>query len=253
MTNFFRMLSLTILLVCTNSIAQEKMNVLQGKLVTRKGNLDGIVVANLTRVTTVLSDKQGYFTLQCQINDTLKFLSPSHVEYSYVVNELDIKLNPVLFPLEPLFSMNQLDEIVITKIDSDALGFTNKYTKRYTPAERQIKKATTSPGGGMLVVPIDPIVNYLNGRTGTLKKALSYEREEFRIDKFFNAISHERLITYYKIPIDYVESFVYYAVTKKEIKEILNSNLTDIKYLERNLTPIVFEFMEMISKETKPN
>jgi hypothetical protein len=249
MTNFFRMLSLTILLAYTNSIAQEKIYVLQGKLVTRKGNLDGIVVANLTRETTVLSDKQGYFTLQCQINDTLKFLSPSHVEYSYVVNELDIKLNPVLFPLEPLFSMNQLDEIVITKIDSDALGFTNKYTKRYTPAERQLKKATT--GGG--IIPIDPIVNYLNGRTGTLKKALSYEREEFRIDKFFNAVSHERLIIYYKIPIDYVESFVYYAVTKKEIKEILNSNLTDVKYLERNLTPIVFEFMEMISKETKPN
>lgn len=249
MTNFFRLLNLTILLVCANGIAQEKMNVLQGKLVTRKGNLDGIVIANLTIETTVLSDKQGYFTLQCQINDTLKFLSPNHVEYSYVVNELDIKLNPVLFPLEPLFSMNQLDEIVITKIDSDALGFTNKYTKRYTPAERQLKKATT--GGG--IIPIDPIVNYLNGRTGTLKKALSYEREEFRIDKFFNAISHERLTTYYKMPADYVESFVYYAVTKKEIKEILNSSLTDVKYLERNLTPIVFEFMEMISKETKSN
>ncbi|MCC9041845.1 hypothetical protein LNQ81_03910 [Myroides sp. M-43] len=245
MTHYFRLLCLVTLLICTNSLAQDKKNILNGKLVTRNGNLDGIVIANVTKETSVLSDKKGYFTIECQVLDTLKFISSNYIEYTYVINELDVKLNPVLFPLEPIFTMNSLDEIVITKIDSDALGITNKYTRRHTPAERQLKKATT--GGGF--IPVDPIVNYFTGRTGMLKKALSYEREGFRIDKFLNAVSAERLERHYRIPLDYVETFVYYAVAKQDIKDILNAKIVDVKYLEISLTPVVFEFMELISKE----
>lgn len=253
MTNLLRLLSLTMLLFYSPNYAQENNSFLHGKLVTRTGNLEGVTIANVIKNTQVLSDKQGYFMIECKVNDTLRFISTNYIDYTYVVNELDIKLNPILFPLEPLFTMNRLDEIYINKIDTDAMGLTNQYTKRYTPAERQLKKATTAPGGLGLTVPIDPIINYFTGRIGVLKKSIAYEKEDTRVEKLLELVSRDRLASYYKIPEDYVDSFVYYAVSKREIKEVLNAQVIDTRYLERYLTPIVFEFIEMINKETRSN
>ncbi|MDM1502859.1 hypothetical protein HX071_11710 [Myroides marinus] len=253
MRSVFPLFSLFIFFVCPYCIGQTRGEVIYGKIVVRSGSADAISVINTTKNASVLSDKLGHFDVGSQVGDTLKFISPNHIEYAYVVNEFDLGRKQVLFPLEPLFSMNRLDEIVITKIDSDALGFTNQFTKRYTPAERQIKKATTSPGGGMLVMPIDPIVNYLNGRTGALKKALSYEKEDTRTEKLLDLVSRDRLVSYYKIPIDYVDSFAYYAISKQEVKDILNASVVDTRYLEKLLTPVVFDFIELINREVKQN
>ncbi|MDM1402694.1 hypothetical protein HX039_01045 [Myroides marinus] len=247
MINFLRLLSLAVLLWCSIGYAQENTSFINGKIVVHRGSVDAISVINATKNASVLSDKYGYFSISSQVGDTLKFISPNYIEYTYVVNEFDIKRNPVLFPLEPLFTMNQLDEIVITKIDSDALGITNQYTKRHTPAERQLKKATT--GGG--IIPVDPIVNYFTGRTAMLKKAVAYEKEGTRTEKLLDLVSRDRLVSYYKIPADYVDSFAYYAVSKPEVKEVLNASVIDTRYLERYLTPIVFEFIELINKSDK--
>lgn len=253
MRSTYMIFNLFFLLLCSQSIAQSRQDGIYGKIVVRKGSAEGIIIVNTTKGLEVISDKSGSFVIRCEVGDTLKFSNPNYMEYSYVVNKYDINRNSVLFPLEPLFSMNQLNEIVITKIDSDALGITNQFTKRYTPVERQLEKATTSPGGGMLVVPIDPIVNYLNGKTGMLKKALSYEKEEFRAMRFLETINRERLVSYYNVPADYVDGFVYYAITKPSIREIINAKMIDTPYFEKILTPVVFEFIELISKEAKPN
>ncbi|MGL4582062.1 MAG: hypothetical protein ACRCVU_03660 [Flavobacterium sp.] len=247
MFNLHTFLCLSFLLCHLSINAQENNTVINGRIITKEGSRDGILITNITKEKYVFSDKGGYFAIDSAINDTLRFTSPDYIEYTYVVNEFDIKRNPVLFPLEQIYGMNRLDEIVITKLDSRSLGLTDKYTRFHTPAERQLKKATT--GGG--IIPIDPFINLLSGRTSMLKKNLAYEREGFRVDKFFNAISTTRLEGYYKIPADYTESFVYFAITKKEIKDLLDSTPVDTKTLERNLTPVVFEFLEMIAD--KPN
>ncbi len=234
---------------CFYANAQEyDLSILHGRVLTKEKQNEGVLVTNATtKGAAVLSDMKGYFDIEAKEGDTLKFSSPDYIEYTYVVNEFDIKRNPVLFPLEQIYGMNRLNEIVITKLDSRSLGLTDKYTRFHTPAERQLKKATT--GGG--IIPVDPIVNYFTGRTSMLKKALSYEREGFKVDKFFNAISTARLEGYYKIPADYTDSFAYFAVTRKEIKDILDSTPIDMKTLESNITPLVFEFLEMIAD--KPN
>ncbi len=238
-------LSIILLLISSICFAQDSPSVLNGKIVTRDGIFEGIVILNTSKEISVLSDNKGYFSIRSQVNDTIRFISPNHTEYQYVVNEFDIKRSPVLFPLEPLYSINRLDEIVITKIDSDALGFTDKYTRRYTPAERKLRTAKT--GGGM--IPIDPFINMLSGRMSMLKKNLAYEKTDHRVEKLLETITNERLVDYYQIPVDYVEGFAYYAVTKEGIKDLLNATIVDLKELERDLTPVVFEFLEMIKNK----
>lgn len=238
-------LSIILLLISSICFAQDSPSVLNGKIVTRDGIFEGIVILNTSKEISVLSDNKGYFSIRSQVNDTIRFISPNHTEYQYVVNEFDIKRSPVLFPLEPLYSINRLDEIVITKIDSDALGFTDKYTRRYTPAERKLRTAKT--GGGM--IPIDPFINMLSGRMSMLKKNLAYEKTDHRVEKLLETITNERLVEYYQIPVDYVEGFAYYAVTKEGIKDLLNATVVDLKELERDLTPVVFEFLEMIKNK----
>lgn len=238
-------LSIILLLISSICFAQDSPSVLNGKIVTRDGIFEGIVILNTSKDISVLSDNKGYFSIRSHVNDTIRFISPNHTEYQYVVNEFDIKRSPVLFPLEPLYSINRLDEIVITKIDSDALGFTDKYTRRYTPAERKLRTAKT--GGGM--IPVDPFINMLSGRMSMLKKNLAYEKTDHRVEKLLETITNERLVDYYQIPVDYVEGFAYYAVTKEGIKDLLNATIVDLKELERDLTPVVFEFLEMIKNK----
>lgn len=226
-------------LICLNSIAQQNTDVLHGRIITREGSREGIVVINTTKKNSVISDKRGYFDINSQVNDTLKFTSPFHIEYTYVVTELDIMRNPVLFPLELLYGNSQLNEIVITKISGESLGLFDGIGKKYTPAERKLRTANSG---------LDMVVNALSGRSAVLRKNLAYEREDSRIDKFFDTISNERLTAYFKIPADYTESFVYFAVTNKEVKDILDStSIVNAKTLEQTIVPLVFEFLEMIN------
>ncbi|MDM1396320.1 hypothetical protein HX049_03890 [Myroides odoratimimus] len=240
-----RLLTLLLLLAGVgHAWAQEQGGQISGKLVTRGGELDGTVVTNINRNKTTLADKKGYFEIYGEPRDTIRFSSVHHIEYTYIVVEGDAKRGVLLFPLEPLPDLStRLNEILITKIDAGALGFTNKYTKRYTPAERKLRTATT----GIL----DPLVNLLSGRTAMLKKNLAYEREGFRVNKLLSVIDEERLVNYYKIPPDYVESFAYYAVSREEIKDIVNATVIDTKFLERMIAPVVLDFLEMIKTKTE--
>ncbi|MEC4051419.1 hypothetical protein VSP10_01300 [Myroides odoratimimus] len=238
---------LTLLILLTgigHGLAQEQGGMISGKLVTRGGDLDGTVVTNINRSKTTLADKKGYFDIYGEPQDTIRFSSVYHMEYTYVIAEADIKEGVLLFPLEPLPDLStRLNEILITKVDAGGQGFTNKYTKRYTPAERKLRTATT----GIL----DPLVNLLSGRTAMLKKNLAYEREDFRVSKLLNTIDEERLVEYYKIPPDYVESFAYYAVSREEIRDIVNATIIDTKFLERMIAPVVLDFLEMVKTKTK--
>ncbi|WHT74171.1 hypothetical protein QK342_03540 [Myroides odoratimimus] len=99
------------------------------------------------------------------------------------------------------------------------------------------------------MIPIDPFVNMLSGRMSMLKKNLAYEKTDHRVDKLIEVVTNERLVDYYQIPLDYVEGFAYYAVEKTEIKELLNVGMVNVNELERELTPVVFEFLEMIKNK----
>ena len=82
--------------------------------------------------------------------------------------------------------------------------------KTYTPAERKLKTASEMSIG--TIISIDPLLNWISGRTRMLKKELEVEKMEILIDQTADYYQKEYIVNTLKIPEDYVDGFLYYVV-----------------------------------------
>lgn len=233
-------LFLIFLLFQFSVFAQGGLRTLHGKIISYEASKEGVVVINVTTGSQVLSDDKGYFDIIGQARDTLRFISPLYLLSTHEISESDFDRDPLLFPLERNLTGETLDEIVITKQTSKIYTYKSKGP---SPVERQLASATSGI--------ITPIVNWLNGRTAMLKKALAYEREGFKVDKMLDYVTRERLMTEFHIPYDYAESFAFYAVLRDDVKDALDITPVDVYYLEKLITPIAPEFLELIGQVDK--
>ncbi|MEK6510385.1 hypothetical protein [Myroides odoratimimus] len=224
--------------------AQER-KMIDGKIVSRTKRLDGVYVANINTGESTMTAPGGYFKLKAQENDTIMFSGPVFLGYRHQLDDIDLKRDIILIPLEPNSLYYELDEIVITKITSESLGLIPKGTKIRTPAERKLYTATTGSG----LISVDAIVNMISGRTKMLKKALAYEKQEGRKDKFLMYISPEKLTKDYSIPKDYVYGFAYYVATDELMASILNTNIVDEKKVASRAGELALEFIELIHEK----
>jgi hypothetical protein len=106
-------------------------------------------------------------------------------------------------------TMNQLDEVVIRRynnINRFPWGLFQQIKRTYTVAER--KYATTS--SNRLNQWFDPLLNLISGKGHAQERACSEKKETYLaiLDEMFDK-DH---INNFKIPLDYVRGFQYYAV-----------------------------------------
>lgn len=234
---------LTFLLVLFGflAFAQDRKEI-HGKVVSRIKDLKGVYVSNLSTGDALMTEKGGYFSIKAKENDTLMFSSPLFMGYRYTLDDIDLKRDIMLVPLEPNDLNRQLDEIYITKISSESLGLLSPYTRRYTPAERRLYTATSGSG----IIPVSAIVNWISGRTAMLKKALKYEKHEMRKDKYLDIVSEEKLVDYYKIPKDYVLGFAYYVADNDAMSSYLNASFVNKDQVEVLTGELALKFIQMI-------
>ncbi|SFJ85934.1 hypothetical protein SAMN04487893_11942 [Myroides guanonis] len=231
-----------VFLITLAGVAQER-DLVQGKIVSRSRNLEGIYVSNVNTGEAVLTSKGGYFDIEAQMNDTLMFSGALFIGYRRALDDIDFKREILLIPLEENDLMNQLDEIIITKITSESLGLVPKGIKKYTPAERRLYTATS--GGGL--IPIDMIVNAITGRTKMLKKALQYEKQEMRKEKLSDYFSVEYIVNNFNIPEKYGIGFMYYSVSDEEVISLLGGKNVNKVKLEERLGGLALSFLDLIS------
>ena len=62
------------------------------------------------------------------------------------------------------------------------------------------------------IISIDPLLNWISGRTRMLKKEVEVERKEFLIDRTADYYQKEYFTDVLKIPEDYVDGFLFYVV-----------------------------------------
>ncbi|MDM1402696.1 hypothetical protein HX039_01055 [Myroides marinus] len=222
------------------AFAQQGLKSLHGKIISNEGSKEGVTIINVSKGIFVVSDDAGYFDINSQAMDTLRFISPTFLLYTYVIKDADFDRDPVLFPLERNKSGEILEEIIITKKPSHIYTYKSKGP---SPVERKLASATSGI--------ITPLINLINGRTAMLKKALLYEREGFRVEKFLDYIPPERLTTQFNIPYDYVEGFAFYAVLNDKVKEALVITPVDVHYLEGIITPLAVDFLDLINQDDK--
>lgn len=243
-------------LIASKSFAQESIPVkLQGKVSADMSNLEGMYVINLKTEKATVTEKSGYFSIPAVAGETLMFSAGQFKVVYIVLTQKYFENDFLIVKLEPI--MNQLKEVIVRRgfdnINAVALGIIPKGQKSYTAAERKLYTATDLNASASLSgmaggsISADPLLNFLSGRTGMLKKQLEVEKKESylkQLDKLF-AIDH--FVNKLKIPLEYVRGFEYFAVENTKFTKILDTkNITTIEFL---LGELATKYNEIIACE----
>lgn len=185
--------------------------IIKGKVVSTSSSLEGIHILNLNKGIGIATDDRGYFAIRVAIGDTLQFSAIHLVATKHIIEKDDFGEN-LLF-VEMKSKLNELEEVTIVQyknINAVSLGIIPKNQKTYTPAERKLKAASEMSIG--TIISIDPLLNWISGRTRMLKKEVEEERKEFLIDRTADYYQKEYFTDVLKIPEDYVDGFLFYIV-----------------------------------------
>lgn len=231
-------------------------NTFNGKIIANAGDVEGVYVVNTRTEVMAVTNASGDFSIEAKVGDTLVFSSIQFKENRIVLTEenfsdlnFTIKLNPVI---------HQLQEVIIKRYDNInavALGIVPSGQKTYTQAERRLQTATglnaTASAGSMAggSVSVDPLLNFLSGRTAMLKKELAVEKKETFMKILENMFTIDHFVNRLKIPLEYVKGFEYYAVDNDKFTVILNSkNKTSTEFL---LGELAVKYKEILALENK--
>jgi hypothetical protein len=188
---------------------------INGKIIANNDDLEGVYIINLKSQKSTATERGGYFVINASIGDTLLFSAIQFKGLKIKLKEEDFQKELFFVKLEPLVRI--LDVVKINEyknINEYSLGIVSSNIKHYTPAERKLAVATGTDAqfGTNTSFSIDPLLNWMSGRSAMLKKELEVERKETLMDKIDGWYEDKYFIKTLKIPEDYVKGFKYYIV-----------------------------------------
>ena len=215
---------------------------IKGKVVSDAPDLENIYIINLKSEATTVTENGGYFTLQVAVGDTIMFSAVQIKGKKIVITENDFSKDLAFFKLDT--EINHLDEVIVKQnknINAVSLRILDKPAKHYTPAERHLKTASDLDGkvgfGGS--IGLDPLLNWMSGRTTMLKKEVEVEKKETLLQKLESQFGFDYFTEKLKIPKENVKGFWYYAVEEKKLVNALNA---------KNKTMASFVLAELATK-----
>ena len=108
----------------------------------------------------------------------------------------------------------QLDKDVSAK----ALGLPNAEVKIVTQSERKLYEATTGVG----IVPLNPILNAITGRTRMLKNRIKIDRTYERTLKVQRNFADSIFLAEFKIPETRMDDFMYFCEVDDEFQRLVS-------------------------------
>ncbi len=215
---------------------------LHGKIVVESGNVGGVTIINLVNEKTAISDGNGDFFILAKAEDLLVFTSVNLEYYRRIIEEDDLK--PEVLNIKMTAKITELEEVIVNKhpeINAVSLGISAKGIKQYTPAERRLFTANSTP--------VDALLNLMSGRTAMLKKGIEVEKKEYLLAKIDILFEDDYYINTLKIPTDYVKGFQYYCVEDEKFATSLRSkNKTMTMFL---IVPLAEKYNEIIACENE--
>jgi hypothetical protein len=202
----------------------QKWRELRGIVVEDTLGVPDVHVLNLSALRSTITDAEGIFRMEVSIGDTLMFSAIRYKRTSLVITKEIMESASILIPLVPF--VNELDEVVVTPynlsgnlgadldrlppvapVTAFSLGLPNAAAKRFTQTENRLNEATT--GGG--IVPLNPILNAITGRTKQLKKQLALERRYQKSLKMRQQFPDSLYVNRLGIPLDRLPDFMYFC------------------------------------------
>ena len=251
---------LFLFLVVTSASAQNVFFYkLEGKVINSNKGIADVHVMNTSSNRATITDEEGLFSIATRLNDTILFSAVQYKRVNLVVTRAMLESSSIVVPLEEF--INELDEVVVrpynlsgdlgrdmNNLKTDkvyvaaTLGLPNAYVKPITQAERKLNEATT--GGGL--VPLNPIINAISGRTKYLKKVLASKEKYARTSRVREYYADSLFVKYLKIPENKIEDFMYYCEVDNSFSSVVDSHdkLKIWEYLKLRSTAYLREATE---------
>ena len=199
-------------------------------------------MSNLTKNYTTISNQDGKFNIQGEIGDLIVF-SAVHLDFwrqSIKKNEYESGLMTVNMT-EKTTELEEIEIVEYPNINAKDLGIINYTPKKYTPAERRYFTATSTV--------IDHLLNWFSGRKKILKQGIEIEKKQFLLEELTYYTDKNYLINEMKIPEDYAEGFLYYAVEFPEIIEAVKTkNKEQIRFKMTELSQSFLTYLKSNQK-----
>jgi hypothetical protein len=229
---------------------------LRGKVISSDKSIENVNVFNLRSEASTSSNEQGNYTLFVKLGDTLKFSSLQVETKKIVIQKEDLAKSLVVTSL--VSKMIALEEVEVKNyknINALSLGILQKPAKQYTPAERRLNTASKSHpvfGIGNFIgfsAGLDPVLNWMSGRTTMLKKEVTVEKKEILLQKIAQQYEDDFFITTLKIPKEYINGFCYYAVEDEKLAISLRANNKAMTtFILTDLSKQYKEVLQLITK-----
>ncbi len=238
-----------ILLFCLilSSLAFSQPTEILGK-VSAASDIDRIHIINKTANRFTVTNDDGEFQISASLNDTIQVSAIQYKPLEVVIKEIHLQSKFIAITLSE--KITELDEVVVGKIltgdllsdieNSDAkrdinfydLGIPGYTGKRHTQSERRLHDAVN--GGGL--VPLNPLLNWISGRTKELKTQLAREKLDDAMDTVASKFS-ELLFAIENLETSQRSQFFYFVADDPEFLRLnnLKNDLEMYEFLQKKL------------------
>jgi len=209
---------LYIILLVSLTVSAQTRQALRGKLVSGGAVVTGVFVINKTTGEETKTDANGIFTLNARNSDRLVVYSNTIEVREFAVTATALATNPYIMEVET--KATELNEVVITDVNSEKLGLVPKGQKQYTPAERKLLTANSAK---MNPMGLDPLINAISGRTKMLEKALDTEHKEMLAQKINDFFTDDDLKGF-GLSQETARGFIFYIVEDARVADAIKEN-----------------------------
>jgi hypothetical protein len=175
---------------------------------------NGVFIINKTTGAEVKSDAKGVFTIAAKAGDHLVVYSNYTDVREFAVTTAALSQKP--YVMEVATKATELNEVVITDVNSEKLGLVPKGQKQYTPAERRLKQAKSGMG-------LELLINALSGRLKMLKQNAQTEHKIALMESLDGLFTDDELAGF-GLPRDTARGFLYYAVEDPRVADAIKDN-----------------------------
>lgn len=210
---------------------------LEGRVLNESGDVAATHVMNISTNRATITSVEGFFQIAVSLNDTLVFSAVQFKKKELVVTSSILESKSIFITMED--ALTELDEVVVrpynlsgditkdmesleieTVVTASTLGLPNAYVKPMTQTQRILNEATT--GGGIL--PLNPILNGISGRTKMLKKRLEIEEKYARTERVRAFYSDSLYVKDLKIPLLKINDFMYFCEADDAFSSLVDTH-----------------------------
>lgn len=234
----------------------QEFQLLQGQLISDSTSTANIHIVNLALEKGTTSDASGKFEIYANTGDRILFSSVQFENREIIITQAHLASGKIIVKLWPV--RNELDEVRLSDIklsgyldadlpkikyfDRDTYGIPHP-EKRPTQTERRLYTANAGIESrwqyiGVLLggVPLDVVLNDINGRTEYLRNLDKQDKLRVRVHHAIELLGRSFFVKEFGLPETEIENFVYYCARKSEFQNILESKntLNLIEYFRNN-------------------